>query len=285
MTSPGGLIRIGELSRRVGLSVDRLRAWERRYGLLRPQRTAGGFRLYSTADEQRVRAMQRQLAAGLAPAQAAAAVLTAEPPTVDRPSRPEQLRDALVSFDAVQAHAILDGLFADAGADETMRAVIFPLLRELGERWARAEITVGHEHFASRLLEARLLALLRSRSQPTGPLALLACAPGELHTLGLIGFGVALHNRGWRVIYLGADTPIDDVRSAAAELSPAVAVLSAVMAARFADIEAELRELARQLPLALAGAGAGPAMTQRVGAQLLDGDPVTAADAVARTTL
>src|SRR3954447_14159168 len=180
MTSPAELIRIGELSRRVGISVDRLRAWERRYGLLRPQRTAGGFRLYSAADELRVRAMQRHLAAGLAAAEAAAAVLTAELPTADRPS---QLRDALVNFDAVRAHAILDGLFADAGVEETMRAVILPLLRELGDCWARAEITVGQEHFASGLLEARLLALLRSEA--TGPLALVACAPGELHTLGL----------------------------------------------------------------------------------------------------
>src|SRR3954447_376978 len=87
MVSTGPLIRIGELSRRVGVSADRLRAWERRYRLLRPQRTAGGFRLYSTADELRVRAMQRHLAAGLAPAEAAAAVLTADSTTAGPPPR------------------------------------------------------------------------------------------------------------------------------------------------------------------------------------------------------
>src|SRR4051794_1791136 len=100
MTSPAALIRIGELSRRVGLSVDRLRAWERRYGVLRPQRTAGGFRLYSTADELRLEAMQRHLAAGLSAAEAAAAVLEAETPTVARVPGPAELRDALIAFDA-----------------------------------------------------------------------------------------------------------------------------------------------------------------------------------------
>src|SRR4051794_41449015 len=98
MTSGAGLIRIGELSRRVGISVDRLRAWERRYGVLRPQRTAGGFRLYSTSDELRLRAMQRHLAEGLSAAEAAAAVLTAEAPAAERAARPAALRDALVTF-------------------------------------------------------------------------------------------------------------------------------------------------------------------------------------------
>jgi methanogenic corrinoid protein MtbC1 len=190
-----------------------------------------------------------------------------------------------MSFDGAHAHGVIDRLFVDVGVDETLRAVIFPLLHELGECWARAEITVAQEHFASGLLEARLLALLRVPSESTGPLGLLACAPGELHTLGLIGFGVALRNRGWRIVYLGADTPIDDLRSAAMELAPAVTVSSAVTAARFADIQGELRELAAHIPLALAGAGAGPVLAQRVGAQLLDGDPVSAADTFARATM
>src|SRR3954452_25558848 len=112
MTS-AGLIRIGELSRRVDVSVDWLRAWERRYGVLRPERTAGGFRLYSAADEARLRAMQRHLAAGLSAAEAAAAVLAADAPVARGAARRDQLEAALDAFDAVRAHAVLDGLFAD----------------------------------------------------------------------------------------------------------------------------------------------------------------------------
>jgi DNA-binding transcriptional MerR regulator len=277
-----GQIRIGELSRRVGISVDRLRAWERRYGLLRPQRTAGGFRLYSTADQARLQAMQRHLAGGLSAAEAAAAVLAADAPAESAAARREQLKAALDAFDAVRAHAILDGLFAELGVDEAMRAIVFPLLHGVGDRWAQGEISVGQEHFTSGLLQARLLALLRAPAGAAGPRALLACAPGELHTLGLIGFGIALHNRAWSVTYLGADTPIAELSSVAAETSPALVVLSAVMPARFADVQDELRALAARVRLALGGAGAGAALAQRVGAELLAGDPVSAADAVSR---
>jgi DNA-binding transcriptional MerR regulator len=278
-----GLIRIGELSRRVDISVDRLRAWERRYGVLRPQRTAGGFRLYSAADQTRVQAMQRQLAAGLSAAEAAAAVLAADAATETGATRREELDDALAAFDTVRADAILDGLFADLGVDETMRAILFPLLREVGDRWARAEITVGQEHFTSGLLQARLLALLRAPAGgAAGPRALLACPPGELHTLGLIGFGIALRNRAWSITYLGADTPITEVSSVAAAISPAVVVLSAQMPARFADVQDELRELAAHERLALGGPAASAALAQRVGAELLGGDPVSAADACSR---
>src|SRR4051794_22346702 len=163
MTTPGPLIRIGELSRRVGVSADRLRAWERRYRLLRPQRTAGGFRLYSSADELRVRAMQHHLEAGLSAAEAAAAALSvaAEPAAAPAAGVQADLGEALAAFDAARAHAIVDRLFADAGVDRAMRDVIFPFLREVGERWACGEIDVGQEHFASGLLQARLAALLR----------------------------------------------------------------------------------------------------------------------------
>jgi MerR family transcriptional regulator, light-induced transcriptional regulator len=105
---------------------------------------------------------------------------------------------------------------------------------------------------------------------------------GERHTLGLIGFGIALRNRGWRTIYLGPDTPIPDVRRIADQTSPAVVVLSAVMPARFADVEDELRDLAANVRLAVAGAGASRVLAERVGARLLEGDPVTAAESISR---
>src|ERR1043165_1065220 len=78
--SPPGVLRIGELSRRLGVSDHVLRAWERRYGLLRPVRTTGGFRLYSEADLDRVRRMQAYLSQGLSAAEAARAAIDGERP-------------------------------------------------------------------------------------------------------------------------------------------------------------------------------------------------------------
>jgi DNA-binding transcriptional MerR regulator len=282
MVSPGPLIRIGELSRRVGVSADRLRAWERRYRLLRPQRTAGGFRLYSSADELRIRAMQRHLSAGLSAAEAAAAALSAGPAPVEPVDGVQaELGEALAAFDASRAHAIVDRLFAGSGPDRAMREVIFPFLHDLGERWASGEIHVGQEHFASGLLQARLSALLRGGNGAGASRAVLACPPGELHTLGLLGFGIALANRDWSVTFLGADTPIAMVRRTCDTVAPDAVVLAAAQPARFADALDQVRELAGTVPLSVAGAGARPGLAGRVGARLLDADPVTAAARVA----
>ena len=282
--SSQSLIRIGELSRRLGISTERLRAWERRYELLRPVRTRGGFRLYSDDDERRVRVMQGHLAAGLSAAEAAAAALADDGPAPRGGAAAAELRveleGALAAFDAVRAHAALDQLLAGLGVDETMREVIFPLLRDLGERWTRAEIDASEEHFAGSLLQARLLALLQASNRPTGPTALLACAPGELDTVGLVGIGIALHNRGWRTTYLGADTPVISLRITALRIDSSVVVVSATTSARLASVEGDLRDLAGERRVALAGAGADAVMAERIGALLLDADPVAAAATV-----
>ena len=276
-----GLIRIGELSHRAGVSVDRLRAWERRYGLLEPTRTPRGYRLYSPADERRVRAMRDQLAAGVSAAQAAAAVLGPErrglpAPDAVRQSRAE-LTAALTGFDEPRAMRLLDALFAQLGDEPAIDAVIFPVLRQVGEGWASAELHVGQEHFASTLVEARLLERFHAQTGPGGPRALLACAPGERHTLGLIALALGLRRRGWSVTYLGADTPLPDLRRSVAQLEPAAVVLSAVMAGRFDDA-ASLREVAAHAPLALGGPGASRAVADGIGARLLPGDPFSAAE-------
>jgi len=277
-------VRIGELSRRLGVGPDRLRAWERRYGLLRPVRTPGGFRLYSREDEQRVRDMQAQLARGLSAAQAAEVVLAVQqspaPPAPSDDLR-TRLAAALAEFDDAGANALLDHLFAAHGPDVAMRDVIYPCLRALGEAWERAEIDVGQEHFASNLLQSRLLRLLPGWDHGRGPRAVLACAPGEQHSLGLTGLGISLRNRGWRVTYLGADTPIAMIARTAETLTPQLVVLSSTMAHGLPPFEDELRALAASVRLALAGAGVSPALAERVGAEFLDMDPVTAAERLA----
>jgi MerR family transcriptional regulator, light-induced transcriptional regulator len=289
MSSGEALIRIGELSRRLGVSPDSLRAWERRYQLLQPVRTSGGFRLYSRADELRVRAMRDHLAEGLSAAEAARAALAADtPPPVPAAASVAHLRrellEALTGFDAIRAHALIDRLVAELGAGDAIRDVILPLLRDLGERWACGEVDVSQEHFASRLIEARMLPLLRGSNRGAGPMAVLACVPGELHALGLVAFGIALRDHGWRITYRGADTPIASIRRASRDVTPALVLLSAAMPAHVAGIEAELRELAATVPLALAGAGASRRLADRFGAELLDADPVTAAESVAYAT-
>ena len=216
-------LRIGALSERVGVSPELLRAWEQRYRLLQPVRSDGGFRLYSSADEQRVRAMRRHLDAGVSAAQAARLALaeTLEDVAVSSPgvaALPGELREALDRLDEPRAQAALDRLLASLTIETVLREVLLPYLHELGERWERSEVSVAQEHFASNVLRGRLLGLARGWGNGAGPTTVLACAAGELHDLPLMMFGLVLAGRGRSVTYLGPDTPVATIREALATL-------------------------------------------------------------------
>lgn len=281
------LLRIGELGRRHGVSPDLLRAWERRYGLLRPERSAGGFRLYTPEDEERVRAMRRGLAQGLSAAVAARMALR-EPVAAAGPDRTMALADAraelarsLESFSDVDAQAVLDRLLATFSVVTVLRDVVLPYLRDVGDRWETGELTVGQEHFASGVIRGRLLGLARGWDTGVGPRALLACPPDERHDLGLVCFGLALREHGWRITHLGTDTPIDTLREAAAGLDPAVVVVCSEREEPMRAAIGEIEQLARRFEVALAGRGASAEMAHRAGARLLQDAPVAAAARIA----
>lgn len=276
-----GLLRIGELSRRSGVSPELLRAWERRYELLHPKRSGGGLRLYSDTDLERVRAMQRHLGTGLAAAEAARLAASAELQAGERAGAPAaaraDLRDAMAAFDETRAHGVLDGVFAAMTLDGALSGVVIPYLHELGERWERGDASVEEEHFASGVLRGRLFGLARDWGRGFGAPVLLACAPREQHDLGLVAFGLALRSRGWRVGYLGADTPLGSVAGAARAFAPAFVVISSVSAKLFHDNADGLRQLAQTYRLCLGGHGSADAKVD-VDALRLSGDPVDEAD-------
>ncbi len=282
-------LRIGELSRRTGVSAELLRAWERRYGLLNPTRTGGGFRLYSPADERRVSLMRSHLQHGMSAAEAARLTLTEaaggtrddDEPVLRR--RAQELRQALDDFDESSAQSALDSVLAEFSTETVLTDLVLPYLHELGERWASGEASVGQEHFASQLIRGRLLGLARDWDRGAGPRALLACAPGEQHDLGLIAFGVVLRARGWRITYLGQDTPLETLAESARSLGPVAIVISSVSTDRLSRSGAELRRLAGIAHLWLAGPGGSEALAKKTRATFLDIDPVAAADRVAAT--
>jgi len=277
-----GLLRIGELSRRTGVSPELLRAWERRYDLLKPMRSTGGLRLYTSDDLERVTRMQQHLADGLAAAEAAALASEASAETeglaFDAAAVRHDLGAALESFDEAYAQAVLDSLLSRTTLDIVLAEVVLPYLHELGERWEHGEVSVAQEHFASAVLRGRLLGLARGWGRGFGPRALLACLPGEQHDLGLIAFGLALRARGWRIAYLGGDMPIDSISGAAHVVDPAFVVLSAVDPESFLRFVTELRALAREHRTCIGGAGAREAEATAIGATLLSGGPVEEAD-------
>ncbi len=266
-------LRIGELARRTSLSPEVLRAWERRYGLLRPARSSGGYRLYSDEDAQRVLRMQELIASGIAAAEVARLALEDAPAAADAGDAVAELRAALDAFDDSAAHGAFDRLLSRLSLEAVLREAVLPLLHELGDRWERGEATVAQEHFASHFLRGRLLGLGRGWDRGVGPRAVLACVPREQHDLPLIVFGLALREHGWRITFLGADTPIATLAKTAAALAPAAVVVSATQEG---VLEAAADELARTrgLPLWVGGAGATAELAKRARAQLLESGPL-----------
>jgi MerR family transcriptional regulator, light-induced transcriptional regulator len=280
-----GEMRIGELSRRVGLSVELLRAWERRYGLLEPDRSDGGFRLYSPRDEARLRLMQEHIGRGLAPAQAAKLALAApigETGVPEGAQSPQaftsQLLSSLTAFDGHGAHALFDRMLATLGLEGAIRGVVLPVMREIGRRWEHGVGSVPEEHFATALIQERLLELGRGWDRGHGPRAVLACPDGELHTLGLVCHGLALRRRGWTVTFLGGGRPLADITSAVERTTARVVVLAAMASDHLARHATGLRALGARVPIVVGGHGADDMSAGYVGARLLAGDPIAAGD-------
>ena len=228
--------------------------------------------------------MQRHLSDGVAAAEAAALASRAPIEPENAPLAAADVRAelayALHGLDEPAAQAILDRLFAVVTVEAALSDVILPYLRELGARWEREEVSVAQEHFASNVLRGRLLGLARGWGRGVGPIAMLACLPGEQHELGLIAFGLALRSHGWRIAYFGGNTPLETVEGAAEHLEPRLVALSAVTSEPIQASMAQLRELARRYRVALGGAGAADVDADDLGVLTLPGDAVAEAERV-----
>jgi DNA-binding transcriptional MerR regulator len=282
----GPRLRIGELSRRVGVSPELLRAWETRYGLLRPDRTEGGLRLFSQEDERRVHLMRRHIASGLSASEAARLASLGEGSSAREGSaRCAEIRATLTqgldALDETTAQSALDQLFAAFALPFALSEVILPVLHRLGERWAADEASITHEHFASNLIGGRLRALARGWGNGIGPRAVLACPPGERHELGLLCFGLALREHGWRITYIGLETPLRELADSLDELLPTIVVLSAISPERFLDAREEISELGARVRVGIGGAGASAALARTVGVEFLGGDAIAEAAGLA----
>jgi DNA-binding transcriptional MerR regulator len=283
-------MRIGDLSGHTGVATYQLRAWERRYGLLKPRRSAGNYRLYSPADAARVRLMQRYVGEGVPAAQAAELTIAARfavgvgagraVPAREVSAAQEEIRKALARYDETSAQRTLERLFAAFTPTTVTRDVLLPYMHALGEQWSAGRVTVAEEHFATNFFQARLLALARGWDRGLGPRALLACAPNEQHTLALIVFGIALHELGWRITYLGQDTPIDTLAEVAEIIHPELTVMSATMRRRLTRHAKELSRFTEKWSLALGGPGVTERLATQTGARHLAESPVAAAGTV-----
>jgi DNA-binding transcriptional MerR regulator/methylmalonyl-CoA mutase cobalamin-binding subunit len=203
-------LNIAALSRRTGVAPDTLRKWEQRYQILRPTRTAGGQRRYSERDVARVEWLCERLREGYRIGEAASLLGTTNVAPRRTPSDHLQtILAAVGTGDAAQIGLLVDQAFALYGVDESFDGILRPLLQTVGDRWEREGLTVAEEHLVSEAVRSRLGHLLADTGSGVRATAVLACAPGERHELGLMMLAIALRRDGWTVVYLGADTPLE----------------------------------------------------------------------------
>jgi MerR family transcriptional regulator, light-induced transcriptional regulator len=203
-------LNIAALTQRTGVPSDTIRKWEQRYGVLHPVRTAGGQRRYSEIDVARVEWLKERIHEGYRIGEAAALLGAGD--LVAR--NVEELRNgivtATVASDVDTLGQLVDQALALSTLDESFGQVLTPALDEVGERWASGAVSVAQEHLVSATVRAALQKLLSDQRADVRGTAVLACAAGEHHEIGLLMLAVMLRSDGWQVAYLGADTPFAD---------------------------------------------------------------------------
>ena len=248
---------IKQAAARAGVTVPVLRAWERRYGVVHPARTASGYRLFDDEAVDRIRTMRALIAQGWSPSAAAAALVagtvdpSVQPPSTapaaggrdgraatassmpgngfeDNGTEAKGLADAFVAaardMNPGAVDAVLDDVFARGSFERVATDVLFPALERLGDAWAAGEVSVAGEHMASSAVLRRLgmaFDAAASGDARHGRIV-VGLPPGARHEFGALAFAVAARRAGLPVAYLGGDLPVEDWLAAAKDASAAV---------------------------------------------------------------
>jgi MerR family transcriptional regulator, light-induced transcriptional regulator len=252
MTEEAGFYPISTLSARTGVNTVTLRAWERRYGLLKPKRTPKGHRLYSDQDVALIKSVLRLLEEGVSISQVR--------PLLEQPGAEgtvasdtwTRTRQALIraieGFDETRLEQLYSEALSLYPVDMVTRRLLLPLLRELGTRWESAVGSVAEEHFFALYLRNKLGARFHHRTpNPAGPKLLAACLPGEMHELGLLLFALAAHEAGYRVVLLGANMPLTELPVVVKRTGAEALVLSGSIEPVAGLLEQDLPALVRAL--------------------------------------
>jgi MerR family transcriptional regulator, light-induced transcriptional regulator len=272
----GARLSIGALSRATGIPVETLRTWESRYGFPVPERRPSGHRVYALSMVPRLRRISEALARGhragqvvpapdadlrrLLAAPPAPAAFPADPPSLATGDVLQLLR-LVESFESDRLTRALLGASARLGPLTFLETVVAPLLRAVGDDWAKGRLQVRHEHFVSERLGDVLRSLrLPLEERAGGPLVVLATLPGEAHGLGLQMAALVVASAGCRILYLGTETPVPDMVTLTRDLGARALAVSVSASGRKARTAALLRRvrgmLLRRTALLVGGEGA-----------------------------
>ena len=283
---------IKEAAARAGLTATVARAWERRYGVVEPARTASGYRLYDDAAIDRLRTMRRLVGDGWAASAAARAVVDGTAPdrapgadavTTASADPIEAFVAAAAALDGDAIEAALDELFGRGSFEAIVDAWLMPAAAALGDAWESGRVSVAGEHAASAALARRLAGAFEAAARVDGRPVVVGLPPGSRHELGALAFATALRRRGLPVLYLGADVPVASWLYVRDRLQPRLLVV-AVVTAEDRNTAREVAQAVRSdghvTPLAFGGRAASEAMESLAASTILPESIVAAAERV-----
>lgn len=251
---------IKAVSQATGLTVETLRAWERRYEVVRPTRDASGRRTYSAADVARLRLLRSATELGhtisrlanLGDDELAKLVASSGGHARQGPARGQtyvdRALDAAEHSDPSGVEEVLTSAIALLPPNEVIHTVIAPLVREIGDRWHRGEVTIAQEHMVTDIVRRLVISVSRGYLRAdNGPCLVLATLSGERHELGILMCSWLAATRRYHTHYLGADCPAAEIARFALEVDARAVLISLVMPENSVPVMLQLRELAEQL--------------------------------------
>lgn len=244
---------IKAVSQATGLTVETLRAWERRYGVVVPQRDATGRRVYTPEDVIRLRRLREATDRGhpigrlsQLPAEALTGLLNQSPGGPDAASTAlvERILEAAQQFRAAECEQALTLAIASLPPQQLITDVLTPLLREVGERWHRGDFAIAQERLVSTTVRRHIGLVLDTYDRGArGNGIVFATLPGERHELGLLMSALTCASRGFRTHYLGADVPAEEIARFARAVNASAVAVSVVLLELLPTLPQQLQAL------------------------------------------
>ena len=303
MTDSEPLFNLKAVVQQTGLKPDTLRAWERRYGLPSPARSGGRHRLYTQSDLEVLRWLMARQREGLSISRAVdqwrqmqaggrgTLPIPLPPGSTAEPSLAggmlDQLRQewlaACLAYDERRAEQAAAQAFALYPVETVCLELLQRALAEVGDLWQWGKATVQQEHLASELAIRQIESLLMAAPPATRAGQILAaCPPQEYHVFGLLLLTLLLRRRGWAVVYLGANAPVEQLAATVADIRPSLVVLAALRLPSAATLLEAARALQEHAPVGYGGGifNSLPAIRARIPGHFLGESVAAAAGAV-----
>ncbi|ELK45365.1 UNVERIFIED_CONTAM: MerR family transcriptional regulator [Halobacillus marinus] len=256
---------IKAVSQRLGIQPGTLRAWERRYQMIRPSRNEAGHRLYTEEHIRILKWLMEKVDRGFTISQAVSLLESNQEVVVDTDNRDhskqlvklgDDLLDALLSFSENDAQKHLDHAFSLFTPETVAIDIIGPILINIGDLWEANKITSAHEHFASQFIRSRIgMMLLSIPTDSMLPKALLVCGPNERHELGLLIFALFLKRKGYDVVFLGQSIAGGDIDIVIDEIKPKYMFMSCTLKKNIPITVRLAESLQKQYPDLVIGLG------------------------------